>query len=160
MLKPIYQQPIMQTSSNAKRRVIVNILIASTMMVGLSVASAQSTGQSTDTSPNAMSSGQSQMTGQSQMGNTQASPNAMMPPASGPAVSADPYIRKREADSMAKKEYKAEKKESKMQYKREKAEEKAALKAEKRNSTAERGAAIAADPSKPVTKGQPNYGGN
>lgn len=147
MIKSLDQQPQISTKQDvvadkATSGSIAKLVIASTMILGFSTAFAQSTGMEPETS-----------TG------TQSSAQATMPPASGPSGSADPYVQKREADAIAKKEYKEQKKASKMQYKREKAEAKSALKAEKRDSTAERGAAIAADPSKPVTQGQTSYGG-
>ncbi len=76
--------------------------------------------------------------------------------ATAASTSADPYVQKREADAAAKKEYKAKKKAAKAEYKHEKASAKSDMKMEKRETTAERNAAIAADPSKTVVPGQQN----
>jgi hypothetical protein len=60
--------------------------------------------------------------------------------------SADPLIQKRQADSVAKAEYKARKKAAKMRMKAEKKEAKAALKAQKAESTGIRNKALAEEP--------------
>jgi hypothetical protein len=60
--------------------------------------------------------------------------------------SADPLIQKRQADSVAKAEYKARKKAAKRKMKAEKKEAKAAMKAEKTESTEIRNKAMAAEP--------------
>ncbi|MBC7513552.1 MAG: hypothetical protein H7234_03840 [Herminiimonas sp.] len=76
--------------------------------------------------------------------------------ATAASTSADPYVQKREADAIAKKEYKAKKKAAKAEYKHEKAAAKSDMKMEKRESTADRNSAIAADPAKTVVPGQQN----
>ena len=76
--------------------------------------------------------------------------------ATAASTSADPYVQKREADSVAKKEYKAKKKIAKAEYKQEKASAKSDMKMEKRESTAERNSAITADPAMTAMPGQQN----
>ena len=61
--------------------------------------------------------------------------------------SADPYVQKRQADSVAKKEYKARKKAAKKQMKTEKKEAKSELKAEKSEATDIRNKSLAVEPS-------------
>ncbi|MBG7621939.1 hypothetical protein I5R65_20915 [Herbaspirillum sp. AP02] len=81
-----------------------------------------------------------------------AAPTAPMSSASSASPSAvpsnDPFVQKRQADSDAKAEYKAQKKAAKQEYKSDKKAARAQLKQEKKESTAERNAALAATPDK------------
>lgn len=63
-----------------------------------------------------------------------------------PAYSNDPMVQKRHDDSVAKKEYKAAKKDAKQEMKAEKKEAKVELKADKAESTAVRNSALIANP--------------
>jgi FlaG/FlaF family flagellin (archaellin) len=67
-------------------------------------------------------------------------------PGTNPAVSSDPLVVKRQADSDANAEYKARKKGAKMEMKEEKADAKVDMKIQKSEAKNERDKAMAADP--------------
>jgi hypothetical protein len=71
-------------------------------------------------------------------------------------MSSDPYVQKREADAVAKKEYKAEKKAAKAAYKHDKAAAKADMKMEKHDAKMERDAAVSMDPGAKPKPGEQN----
>lgn len=86
---------------------------------------------------------------QAQTLSTDASAAVAAPAATGNAnapYSTDPFVQKRQADSIAKKEYKARKKAAKKQMKAEKKEAKAELKTEKAESTEIRNSTLATEP--------------
>lgn len=131
---------------------LTKILIASTLMAAVGSVAAQPSGSTDSTSaPTSATapapSGSS--SGASAGGTTAAGAGAMgMDSAEKPAT-ADPYVQKRDKDAAAKKEYQEQKKAAKD-----------ALKSEKKHSAAERNAAVAADPAKPVRPGDNSMSGN
>ncbi len=100
-------------------KTIRHLLIAATVMVFANIASAQTADASASVTSN---------------------PNA--------PYSADPYVQKRQADKLAKDEYKAKKKIAKAKMKAEKKEAKSEMKFEKAVSSEERKESLAADPVK------------